>query len=80
MAFTQDFFTSRRNYGDGQSRIGDIGRLWYDSVSNTIRVSDGSTPGGLIVSGGGGGGIVFDGGSPTTIYTAGPAFDCGGVT
>lgn len=56
MAFIQDFFTSRGNYGDGDSRIGQTGRLWYDSNTNTIRISDGVTPGGIIVGGAGGGG------------------------
>jgi hypothetical protein len=56
MSFTQDLFTSRRNYADGSTRIGELGRLWYDPVTNTLRVSDGSTPGGIIVLGGGGGG------------------------
>ncbi len=55
--FTQDFITSRRNYDDGTSRIGQLGRLWYDSFSNTIRIGDG-TPGGLLVGGGGGGGAL----------------------
>ena len=58
MAYTQDFFTSRRNYGDGNTRIGELGRLWYDPITNTIRVSDGVTPGGIIVTGGGGGGTT----------------------
>jgi hypothetical protein len=53
VAFTQDFFTSYRDYNDGSTRIGHRNRLWYDSETNTIRVSDGTTPGGLIVSGGG---------------------------
>ena len=53
MAFTQDFFTSRRNYIDGNTRIGETDRLWYDKNTNTIRIGDGSTPGGIIVSGGG---------------------------
>jgi hypothetical protein len=56
--FTQDFFTSRRNQGDGTTRIGDTGRLWYDPSTNTIRVSDGVTPGGIIVSGGSGSSAV----------------------
>lgn len=122
--YTQDFLTSRRNYGDGNVRIGELDRLWYDPQTNTIRVGDGN-PGGKIVSGGGGGtgaanvavygqgvlltptvtslnftgnGIVantagnavtvtvaissyiFDGGGPSTDYSVGPAFDCGGVT
>lgn len=49
MAFTQDFFTQRRNFGDGNVRIGEQDRLWYDSHTNTIRISDGVTPGGVIV-------------------------------
>ncbi len=53
--FTQDFFTSRNNRSDGDTRIGQKGRIWYDSISNTIRISDGVTPGGVVVSGGGGG-------------------------
>jgi len=56
MAFTQDFRTQRRNYTDGESRIGEKDRLWYDSNTNSIRISDGETPGGIIVGGAGGGG------------------------
>lgn len=121
--FTQDFFTSRRNFADGDSRVGETDRLWYDPKTNTIRVGDGN-PGGKIVSGGGGTGAanvavygqgvlltptvtsldftgngivanasgnavtvtvaissyIFDGGNPSTDYSVGPAFDCGGVT
>jgi hypothetical protein len=56
MAFTQDFRTQRRNYNDGETRIGEKDRLWYDSNTNSIRISDGVTPGGVIVGGSGGGG------------------------
>lgn len=56
MDFTQDFFTSRNNVADGNTRIGRKDRLWYDSITNTIRISDGVTPGGIVVNGGGGGG------------------------
>ena len=56
MDFTQDFVTSRRNYNDGDTRIGEKDRLWYDSITNTIRIGDGETPGGIAVSGGSGGG------------------------
>lgn len=53
----QEFFTSRNNgITSGNTYVGQDGRLWYDPGTNTIRVSDGSTPGGTIVSGGGGGG------------------------
>lgn len=56
MGFTEDFFTSRRNYDDGASRVERPGTLWYYSEDNTLRVGDGSTPGGLILNTGGGGG------------------------
>lgn len=41
MSFTQDLFTSRRNIADGNSRLGDEGRIWYDSISNSLRIGDG---------------------------------------
>lgn len=60
--FTQDLFSSRRNYSDGNTRIGDKDRLWYDSVTNKIRVSDGVTPGGIPTSGSAEGGYELTGG------------------
>lgn len=60
MPFTQDLFSSRRNYGDGSTRIGQLDRIWYDKTTHTLRISDGSTLGGLIILGGGGGsGIIL---------------------
>ena len=53
MAFVQKLFTSYHGYDDGDSRIGEINRIWYDSGSNTFRISDGITPGGIVISGGG---------------------------
>lgn len=50
--FIQELFTSRKNYNDGNVAVGQTGRLWYESNTNSIRVSDGSTPGGRIVSSG----------------------------
>lgn len=55
MSFIQEFFTSRNNKANPATYVGQKDRLWYDSTSNTIRISDGATPGGLVVSGGGGG-------------------------
>jgi len=43
--YTQDFFTSRRNYADGDTYVGQLDRLWYDPITNTIRVGNG-LPGG----------------------------------
>lgn len=49
MSYTQDFFTSRRNTRDGNTRVDPRDRLWYDHITNTIRIGDGVTPGGIIV-------------------------------
>jgi hypothetical protein len=49
MSFIQNFFTSRDNNANTQSYVGSTDRLWYDPDTNTLRVSDGSTPGGLPV-------------------------------
>jgi hypothetical protein len=43
--FIQNLFTSRDNNANSATYVGQIGRLWYDSVAG-LRVSDGNTPGG----------------------------------
>lgn len=40
--------------------IGDAGEIFYDPSSTTLRISDGSTPGGNVLLGGGGGGSEVD--------------------
>lgn len=52
MAWIQDFYTGRNNQANGTTHIGDEGRLWYDPITNTIRIWDG-LPGGKIVGGSG---------------------------
>lgn len=49
MSFIQNFFTSRDNNANTEIYVGQTDRLWYNPDTNTIRVSDGSTPGGLPV-------------------------------
>jgi hypothetical protein len=49
LSYTQDFFTSRNVVVGDEQKIGQEGRLWYDPVTNSIRVSDGVTPGGIFV-------------------------------
>ena len=63
MAFIQKFFTGYQGYNNGETRVGELNRLWYDSVTNTIRISDG-TPGGKIVSGSSMGSTVYEGPTP----------------
>lgn len=53
-AHIQEFFTSRNNGITSVQYIGHEGRLWYDPVTNSIRVYDGNL-GGQQVAGGGGG-------------------------
>lgn len=45
----QNFFTSRDNKLDGNTYVGNLGRLWYNPDTNSIYASDGSTPGGIPV-------------------------------
>ena len=42
----QNFFTSRDNTLDGNTYIGQLGRLWYNPDTNSIYASDGVTVGG----------------------------------
>lgn len=46
--------------------IGKKGEIFYDPESGSLRISDGSTPGGIGMSSGGGGGV-----DPATVYTKG---------
>ena len=46
MASIQNFFTSRDNNTDGNTYVGQLDRLWYNPGTNSIFVSDGTTPGG----------------------------------
>jgi len=55
MAFTQKLFTSYHGYSDGDTRIGEKNRIWYDSNTNTLRIQLDNTPGGTIIGGGGSG-------------------------
>lgn len=51
MSFTQDLFTSRRNYTDGNTRVGQAGRIWYDHNTQSFRIGDGATAGGSVIKG-----------------------------
>jgi len=51
-SFFQELFTSRKNYENGDTFVGQADRLWYEPVTNSIRISDGVTPGGQIVASG----------------------------
>lgn len=68
MAFTQDLFSSRRNQDDGNTRIGETDRIWYDSNRNGFYISDGVTPGGILIgTGGGNGNVIITGGNYSNV-------------
>ena len=56
----QKFVTTEKHNIDVSNFIGDKDRLFFDVATRTFRLSDGVTPGGLVVpsSGGGGGGLT----------------------
>jgi len=49
VSYTQDLFSSRNNSANGTAYIGQVGRLWYDPNTNTLRVGNGN-PGGQVVT------------------------------
>lgn len=54
--FIHKLFTSYKERTDGDTRIGELNRIWYDSITNTLRIQLDDTPGGTIIGGGSGGG------------------------
>ena len=49
--FYQELVTSRKNYPGGDGIVGQVGRLWFENETNSIRLSDGR-PGGRIITNG----------------------------
>lgn len=50
--FFQELVTSRKNYTGGDGIVGQVGRLWFENETNSIRISDGVRTGGRIVANG----------------------------
>lgn len=56
MAFAHKLFTSLQNYSNPDTRIGELNRIWYDSINNVFRIQlDTTTAGGTVIGGAGGG-------------------------
>jgi len=54
VSFSQKLFSSYHGYTDPDTRIGELNRIWYDSVNNVFRIQlDKVTPGGTVIGGGG---------------------------
>jgi hypothetical protein len=50
MAFAQKLFTSLQNYNNPDTRIGELNRIWYDSINNVFRIQlNKTTPGGSVI-------------------------------
>lgn len=47
----QKVWSSLSNNGNANTFIGDSGRLFYDPTIPVLRISDGITPGGIIIGG-----------------------------
>ena len=50
--FFQELVTRRKNYPGGDGIVGQVGRLWFENETNSIRLSDGVRPGGRIITNG----------------------------
>lgn len=46
----QKLYTSRNNYANAETFVGEVQRLWYNPDTNCLYVSDGSTPGGIALN------------------------------
>lgn len=68
----------------GQFKVGNGTTAWSSLPYGGVRGPQGATgsigPTGSLGPTGAITAYIFDGGAPTTSYTAGPAFDCGSVT
>ena len=52
MSFIQNLFTSRDNNATGNTFVGQQDRIWWNPDTNAFYYSDGSTPGGVLITGG----------------------------
>lgn len=50
MSFIQNFFTSRDNNANATTYVGQQDRIWYNPITTTLYVSDGTTPGGIPIN------------------------------
>lgn len=71
MSYIQNLFTSRDNNAQGNTFVGQEGRIWWDPDRNAFYYSDGVTPGGIPVGTGGGGPGVPGGPVNSVQYNAG---------
>ena len=63
--FIHKLFTSYKARTDGNTRVGELYRIWYDSITNTLRIQLDDTPGGTVIGGGAGGNYTLPTASAT---------------
>jgi len=71
MSFIQNLFTSRDNSANTETYVGQQGRIWWNPDTNAFYYSDGSTPGGVVITGGSSGNGVPGGTTNSVQYNAG---------
>jgi hypothetical protein len=76
----QNFYTSRDNNTDGNTYVGQLDRLWYNPVTNSIFVSDGTTPGGIPVALATGANATFNTVSANSITVTGNIVVAGNIS
>lgn len=69
MSYIQNFFTSRDNNANTETYVGQKDRLWYNPDTNSIRISDGVTPGGQTIDLDLGANATFDIATANTVVT-----------
>lgn len=71
-------FVEQLGGSDATTFVGSAGEIFYDPTTTTLRISDGSTPGGVIINTGGGGSsqtISWDSGTNTLSISGGNSAD-----
>jgi len=78
MPFIQKLFSSYKDFkpGQGRSHLGELYHIWYDSDSNSLRISDGITPGGKPITSSGG--VVVGNTQPVTSQAGSMWYDTNG--
>jgi mucin-19 len=71
MSYIQNLFTSRDNNAQGNTYVGQEGRIWWNPDTNAFYYSDGNTAGGIPIGSGGGGPGVPGGPTNSIQYNLG---------
>lgn len=74
-------FVEQLGGADATTFVGSIGEIFYDPTTTTLRISDGSTPGGLVLNTGGSSQTIsWDSGTNTLSISGGNSADLSSLT